>query len=94
MQSLQKILEHMFPGVDFESTVVQPRRILEPEVVLIIPDETQEWNIFPSKKPTSVSYFVHTHTHTHIYTHTHTHTHTHTLYRVSYRIFSGGELPI
>ena len=53
-QSLQSVLEETFPGISFNSTVVQPRRMLEPEVILIIPEKTQEWEIIPNRLPTAV----------------------------------------
>ena len=53
-QSLQRVLEETFPGISFDSTVVQPRRMLEPEVILIIPEKTQEWEIIPNRLPTAV----------------------------------------
>ena len=53
-QSLQSVLEETFPGISFDSTVVQPRRMLEPEVILIIPEKTQEWEIIPNRLPTAV----------------------------------------
>ena len=45
----------MFPGMKFEGSVIQPRRILESEVVLVIPEEASDKNIVPSRLPTAVS---------------------------------------
>ena len=45
----------MFPGMKFEGSVVQPRRILESEVVLVIPEKTPDKDIIPNRLPTAVS---------------------------------------
>ncbi len=45
----------MFPGMKFECSVVQPRRILESEVVLVIPEKTPDKEIVPDRLPTAVS---------------------------------------
>jgi len=55
LQSLKKLLEEMFPGMKFEGSVVQPRRILESEVVLVIPEKTCDKEIVPNRLPTAVS---------------------------------------
>ena len=54
-QSLKKLLEEMFPGMKFEGSVVQPRRILESEVVLVVPEKTPDKEIVPNRLPTAVS---------------------------------------
>ena len=55
LQSLKKLLAEMFPGMKFECSVVQPRRILESEVVLVIPEKTPDKEIVPDRLPTAVS---------------------------------------
>ncbi len=55
LQSLKKLLAEMFPGMKFEGSVVQPRRILESEVVLVIPEKTPDKDIVPNRLPTAVS---------------------------------------
>ena len=47
-------MEEEFHGQHFNSTIIQPIRILENEVVLIIPEKTQEWEIIPNTIPTAV----------------------------------------
>ena len=49
------MLEQMFPGLNFDGSIVQPRRILESEVVLDIPEKTSDREIVPSRLPTAVS---------------------------------------
>ena len=53
-QNLEKMLKEKFPGKNFEDTIIQPTRMLENEVVLIIPEKTQEWEIIPNRTPTAV----------------------------------------
>ena len=48
------MLEEKFPEIIFDNTNIQPIRMLENEVVLIIPEKTQEWEIIPNKTPTAV----------------------------------------
>ena len=55
VQSLRKVLEQMFPGLNFDGSIVQPRRMLESEVVLDIPEKTSDREIIPSRLPTAVS---------------------------------------
>jgi len=49
------ILQEMFPTRKFSCDIVQPRKILESEVILIIPEKTQDWEILSSRLPTAVS---------------------------------------
>ena len=38
----------------FERSIEQPFRILEPQLVLVIPESIPDWEIAPSKIPTAV----------------------------------------
>ena len=49
-----KMLEEIFPGKHFDRTIINAKRMLENEVVLIIPEKTQEWEIIPNRIPTAV----------------------------------------
>ena len=52
------MLEEMFPGMKFQANIVQPKRIIEPEVVLVIPEKTPDREIVPSRLPSTVRVLV------------------------------------
>lgn len=54
VQNLKKRLESEIPGAKFESNIVQPIRILEPQVVLEIREKPPQWKIISSTRPTLV----------------------------------------
>ena len=47
-------MEEENPERKLENSVVQPLRILEPQLVLVIPESTPDWEIVPNKIPTTV----------------------------------------
>ena len=55
LQSLQKVMDETFPGMKFESVIVQPTRLLDSKVVLVLPEELPNWEIRPKRLPPAVS---------------------------------------
>jgi len=49
-------VEEENPEGKFENSIVQPLRILEPQLVLVVPESTPDWEIIPSKIPTTVRF--------------------------------------
>lgn len=54
LQRLKKLLQETFFTKTFIPDIVQPCRILESEVVLVVPEKTPEWEIRPNRLPTVV----------------------------------------
>ena len=48
-------MDETFPGMKFESVIVQPTRLLDSKVVLVIPEELPNWEIRPKRLPPVVS---------------------------------------
>ena len=54
VQNIKKRLKEMYPKVKFYASITGPVRIVDSKVVLIIPEKTSDWEIIPSRRPTSV----------------------------------------